>query len=145
MSNIELLLCTANKEWAVVLSIPLSEVRRLSLRPLKWLTFVAFAICGAEGHLCVNRLGEHANYNATSTDPLAKEYYYFNQGQYHLVDHSTLNDRITSSTKTPRCSGFRKDLMARDGDCCTISELQPIVVMQPILFRPPRITCTLSK
>jgi hypothetical protein len=85
MSNIRLLLRTADEEWAVVLSIPLSEVRRLALRPLKWLTFVAFAICGAEGHLCVNQLGEHVNYNVTSTDPLANEYYYFNQGTISLT------------------------------------------------------------
>jgi hypothetical protein len=85
MSSIKLLLRTADEEWSVVLSIPVYEVRRLSLRPLKWLTFVAFAICGAEGHLCVNRLGEHVNYNATSTGPLAKEYYYFNQGTISLI------------------------------------------------------------
>jgi hypothetical protein len=33
------------------LSIPLSEVERLSIRPLKWLQFVAFTICGARGDL----------------------------------------------------------------------------------------------
>ena len=33
------------------LSIPLSDIRRLSVCPLKWIRFVVFTICGSHGHL----------------------------------------------------------------------------------------------
>jgi len=37
--------------FVAFLSIPLNEIQPLCIHPLKWLRFVAFAICGARGHL----------------------------------------------------------------------------------------------
>ena len=34
-----------------LLSIPLRDIQRLSIRPFKWLRFVMFCICGAKGQL----------------------------------------------------------------------------------------------
>jgi hypothetical protein len=36
----------------LALSIPLSDIARLSVRPVGWLRYVAFAICGIRGNLC---------------------------------------------------------------------------------------------
>ncbi len=33
------------------LSIPLSDIQRLSFRPFKWLRYVMYSICGARGDL----------------------------------------------------------------------------------------------
>ena len=35
----------------LALTIPFSDIERLSVRPVKWLRFVTFAICGVRGHL----------------------------------------------------------------------------------------------
>ena len=38
---------------APFLSIPNSDVQRLSKNPFKWLQYVMFSICGAHGHISV--------------------------------------------------------------------------------------------
>ena len=39
------------------LSIPLSNVQRLSIQPFKWLRYVMFCICGARGKLSAGPAG----------------------------------------------------------------------------------------
>jgi hypothetical protein len=64
----------------VALSIPLSEAQRLSRRPLKWLRYITFAVCGAQGDLCTNEEGNLVDYNLGSGVPLTEDYYYFPNG-----------------------------------------------------------------
>ncbi|KAF8325684.1 hypothetical protein F5887DRAFT_1065316 [Amanita rubescens] len=101
----------------LALSIPFSDIERLSVRPVKWLRFVTFAICGVRGHLSESAIpnGTPVDYESISFDNIAEAYYYIPEGDYHLIDHKTMNDRITSSEQTTRSSHFRRDVMARDG------------------------------
>ena len=62
------------------LSIPLSDIKRLSLRPLKWLRFVTFTVCGVQGDLSETPNGHHVNYS-TSYSAIAPDYYYTPQGE----------------------------------------------------------------
>jgi len=64
------------------LSIPPSDVRRLSLRPLKWIRFVVFSICGARGHLSATPDGPSVDYTNTETNA---EYYYKSDGNNFFV------------------------------------------------------------
>ncbi|KAF8347149.1 hypothetical protein F5887DRAFT_1131423 [Amanita rubescens] len=107
----------------LALSIPFSDIERLSVRPVKWLRFVTFAICGVRGHLSESAMpnGTPVDYESISFDNIAEAYYYIPEGDYHLIDHKTMNDRITSSEQTPRSSRFRSDVMARDGPVCVFT------------------------
>ena len=66
----------------LALSIPFSDIERLSIRPLKWLRFVAFAVCGAHGHLSATPNGPPVNYDSvTLAGPIAESYYYTFHGK----------------------------------------------------------------
>ncbi|KAF8341157.1 hypothetical protein F5887DRAFT_1062495 [Amanita rubescens] len=104
----------------LALSIPFSDIERLSVRPVKWLRFVTFAICGVRGNLSEMPNGPPVDYDSISLDDIAEAYYYTPEGD-HLIDHNAMNDRITSSEKTPRSSRFRRDVMARDGPMCVFT------------------------
>jgi len=56
------------------ISIPNSDVRRLSKRPFKWLRFVMFCICGARGDLSATPDGPPVDYDSTSFSDV----YYYN-------------------------------------------------------------------
>ena len=51
MVDIYLKLVDDSDTFIHFLSIPLSDIRRLSVCPLKWIRFVVFTICGSHGHL----------------------------------------------------------------------------------------------
>ena len=59
----------------LLLSIPSSDVQRLSYRPLKWLRLVAFTICGARGNLLQSPNGTIVDYN-TIKDVIGPYYYH---------------------------------------------------------------------
>ncbi|KAF8347106.1 hypothetical protein F5887DRAFT_48592 [Amanita rubescens] len=107
----------------LALSIPFSDIERLSVRPVKWLRFVTFAICGVRGHLSESAMpnGTPVDYESISFDNIAEAYYYIPEGDYHLIDHNAINDRITSSEQTLRSSCFRRDVMERDGPVCVFT------------------------
>lgn len=65
------------------LSVPIDDIRRLSLYPLKWLRFVTFTICGARGELHATPGGPVVNYN-TSFVNIAddSDYHYCHQGEF---------------------------------------------------------------
>jgi len=108
--------------WICALAIPLEDIERLSLRPLKWLRFVAFAVLGVKGHLYDSPGGNVVDYGILSLADLANDYYYFSpEGVYHLVDHQGLNDRTTSSVLTERGYRFRSAVTLRDGNRCVIT------------------------
>jgi len=70
-------------EWIHALAIPLEDVRRLSLRPLKWLRFVTFTALGAKGHLSDTPGGNIVDYENVSLADLAEDgnYYFTPEGK----------------------------------------------------------------
>jgi hypothetical protein len=56
------------------LSIPLTDVQRLSICPFKWLHFVLFAICGTPGELSATPGGNPVDKHSTE---LVDTIYYF--------------------------------------------------------------------
>jgi hypothetical protein len=64
--------------WVNLLSIPNEDIHLLALRPLKWLPFVTFAICGAKGDLCTSPTGVPVDYESVT---LAENYYYIPDGE----------------------------------------------------------------
>ncbi|KAF8345348.1 hypothetical protein F5887DRAFT_1191862 [Amanita rubescens] len=105
----------------LALSIPFNDIERLSVRPVKWLRFVTFAICGVRGHLSATPNGPPVDYDSISLENIAEAYYYTPEGDYHFVDHNVMDDRITSSEQTACASRFRRNVMARDGPMCYIA------------------------
>jgi hypothetical protein len=125
----------------LVLSIPSSDIARLSIRPVKWLRFVTFAICGVRGDLSATPNGPPSDYDSISLDHIADAYYYTPEGNiceshicrlslifsfmpigdYHIIDHNAMNDRITASAQTACSSSFRRNVMARDGNACVFT------------------------
>ncbi|KAF8345741.1 hypothetical protein F5887DRAFT_1188883 [Amanita rubescens] len=77
------------------LSIPFSDIERLSVRPAKWLRFVTFAICGVRGDLSAMPNGPPVDYDSISLHDISETYYCTPEGDYHLIDHNAKNDRIT--------------------------------------------------
>jgi hypothetical protein len=60
------------------LSIPDSDVQRLSIRPFKWLRYVMFSICGARGDLSATPDGPPVDYGGSLADNV---YYYSPSGK----------------------------------------------------------------
>ncbi|KAK0462194.1 hypothetical protein IW261DRAFT_1348408 [Armillaria novae-zelandiae] len=111
----------------LALSIPIVDIKRLSIRPLKWLRYVAFTVFGAIGHLALTADGsavEDENITWESQDRLCEDYYYIPDGELHLVDYQCLNDRITSSATELRLPSFSQSIIQRDGDFCVFTETE---------------------
>lgn len=62
----------------LILVIPFADIRRLSTKPLKWLRYVLFAICGVQGDMSLTANGPPVNYDG---DVLANDYYFTPQGR----------------------------------------------------------------
>jgi len=56
------------------LSIPNDDIEYLSIRPLKWLSFVMFCICGAHGDIFTRLDGPLVDYDSAS---LTEDGYYY--------------------------------------------------------------------
>ena len=63
-------------EWIHALAVPLEDIRRLSLRPLKLLRFVTFTALGAKGDL-PDTPGGNVDYKNVSRADLAEDNSYF--------------------------------------------------------------------
>jgi hypothetical protein len=133
----------------LALSIPFSDIERLSVRPVKWLRFVTFAICGVRGDISATPNGPPVNYDSISlAGPIAEDYYYTAEGNiqasetcclsanilvyapvgdYQIIDPNGLNDRFTSSEQTIRSSRFRIDVEERDGPVCVFTGTNGII------------------
>ncbi|KAI0284486.1 hypothetical protein BC826DRAFT_1179330 [Russula brevipes] len=108
--------------WMCALAIPLEDIGRLSLRPLKWLRFATFAALGVKGHLYDAPRGNVVDYGNVSLADLADNYYFSLEGEYHFVDPHGINDRITTSSfLTHRRFDFRCAVALRDGDRCVVT------------------------
>ncbi|KDQ56787.1 hypothetical protein JAAARDRAFT_301400 [Jaapia argillacea MUCL 33604] len=125
---VDIYLKVENDPPVLALSIPLNDIQRLSLRPLKWLRYITFAVCGARGDLSTTPDSPAVDYDSVHhLDPVAEAYYYTPQETYRLIDHSGLNERITSSAQTTRRSRFREDIMGRDGSRCVFTREIPLL------------------
>ena len=63
-------------EWIHALAIPHQDIKRLTIRPLKWLQFATFTVCGAKGDLSATPGGEIVDYENVSFNNLVDKYYY---------------------------------------------------------------------
>ncbi len=67
-------------DWKDLLTIPESEFAQFSLRPLKWLTFVGYAISGTTGRLSLDGTTAIGMDDLNGNQPLADRYYYIFDG-----------------------------------------------------------------
>jgi hypothetical protein len=77
MDSANIYLSLDDGRQVLALVIPYSDIRRLSLRHLKWLRYVTFALCGVRGDLCETPGGDPVDYNAIF---IARDYYYTPRG-----------------------------------------------------------------
>ncbi|KAK0502306.1 Fungalysin metallopeptidase-domain-containing protein [Armillaria luteobubalina] len=94
-------------EQVLALSILIVDIKRLSIRPLKWLRYVAFTVFGTIGHLALTADGsavEDENITWESQDRLCEDYYYIPDVQQN---HASRN--------------FRQSIIQRDGDSCVFT------------------------
>ena len=67
----------------LALSIPIVDIERLSLRPVKWLRFVIFTICGVRGDLATTPNGPPVDYDTSTLDNIDEAYYFIPEGNIH--------------------------------------------------------------
>ncbi|KAM6493156.1 hypothetical protein JOM56_011290 [Amanita muscaria] len=106
------------------LSIPLSDIHRLSIRPLKWIRFVAFSICGSHGHLrsttAVNALPvDYNNSNLVESST----YYYIPEQPCAFINQNGLTDQnqITSPELTQQQRTFCQNVKGHHGQKCVFT------------------------
>ena len=64
----------------LALSIPFVDIERLSLRPVKWLRFLLFTICGVRGELTTTPNGPPVDYDTSTLDNMDEAYYFAPEG-----------------------------------------------------------------
>lgn len=69
-----------HEDQTLLLSIPLRDIQRLSIRPLKWLRFVMFCVCGAKGQLSATPDGLPVDDNTGITSLTDDDIYYYMTG-----------------------------------------------------------------
>ncbi|KAN0082622.1 hypothetical protein V8E55_008417 [Tylopilus felleus] len=108
---------------APFLSVPNSDIERLSNRPLRWLRYVMFSICGARGDLfrTLDPTDDPVDYNTSLAD-LSTVIYYKPSEDCIFVDYEGFDDRITSTNQTFGRAGFRRIIIRRDGSCVVTKE-----------------------
>jgi len=110
--------------WIHALTIPPNDIQRLSLRPLKWLRFAAFAAFGAKGHLLDAPGGNIVN-DETEHAGLGENYFFQHDGPQHIVDNRGLDglteSQSTQGPRTRRRASFRRRIAQRDGNRCVIT------------------------
>ncbi|KAI0256171.1 hypothetical protein BJV78DRAFT_1169751 [Lactifluus subvellereus] len=104
------------------LTIPDSDVQRLSIHPFKWLRYVMFCVCGARGHLSATPDSPSASVDYEATELADALYYYSPSENCIFVDHEGLNDQITTTSRTARRYNFREEVIRRDGSSCVITQ-----------------------
>jgi len=75
MASVEIYLVTCDVSVSF-LSIPIKDVKRLSVRPFKWLRFVMYCICGAPGEISAKVRGDPVEYESTELADANVRYYY---------------------------------------------------------------------
>jgi hypothetical protein len=75
MASVEIYLATGQDPISF-LRIPIKDVKRLSVRPFKWLRFVMYCICGAPGEISATTHGAPVEYDSTELADTSVRYYY---------------------------------------------------------------------
>ena len=75
MASVEIYLVTRDVSVSF-LSIPIKDVKRLSVRPFKWLRFVVYCICGAPGQISAKARGDPVEYESTELADANVRYYF---------------------------------------------------------------------
>ncbi len=143
MASVEIYLVTGEVQVSF-LRIPIKDVKRLSVRPFKWLRFVMYAICGTPGKISATPDGDEVEYDRTELANVDIQYYYqgkvlflyvdflltaiaASQENPSFVDFQGLNDQVTpSNIRTERMRNFRVQIVERDGSCVITGELAEI-------------------
>ncbi|KAH8994531.1 hypothetical protein EDB92DRAFT_287375 [Lactarius akahatsu] len=86
-----------DKSTLLFLSIPDSDVQRLSIYPFKWLRYVMFSICGARGCLSAIPGGPAIDYDSASLNDIVN-LYYEPLGNCVFVEYPSLNDQTSPTT-----------------------------------------------
>jgi hypothetical protein len=63
------------------LSIPLDDIERLAVYPLRWIRYVMFSICGVRGVLSELPEGDAVDYDTTDFSLVGSAYYYRADGK----------------------------------------------------------------
>jgi hypothetical protein len=81
MASIQLLIQIDNT-WMPALSIPVADCNRFSLRPLKWLHFLGYAIYGRIGDIHTRLGGRPVNYQLAVH--AGARYFFISEGKIHV-------------------------------------------------------------
>ena len=85
MASVEIYLVTGEVQVSF-LRIPIKDVKRLSVRPFKWLRFVMYAICGTPGKISATPDGDEVEYDRTELANVDIQYYYQGKVLFLYVD-----------------------------------------------------------
>ena len=75
MASVRIYLATGEAPISF-LRIPIKDVKRLSVRPFKWLRFVMYCICGAPGQISAKAHGDPVEYESTELADANVRYYF---------------------------------------------------------------------
>ncbi|KAF8588445.1 hypothetical protein K439DRAFT_1658456 [Ramaria rubella] len=100
-----------------VLSIPLEECFRFSLKPLKWLRYLGYAIYGGAGRLETGTSEDHLQEVDYGGAIEARQYYFRSEDPLRFVDVDGVDDKITTLAATPRRTQLERELLKRDVTC----------------------------
>jgi len=120
-----------NDAYMPVLSIPVTDCNRFSLRPLSWLRFLGYCIYGHIGDISSTPDGPPIDYQMAVQ---AGIHYYFTSPGTHipvdagfkliiltetprLLDIRCIDDRSSDAETTETRHDFRRKLRDRDGTC----------------------------
>src|SRR5260370_37491846 len=93
-------------QWVHALAIPLEDIGRFSLHPLKWLRFATFTVVGAKGHLSDTPGGNVVDYENVSLADL-DNYYFTPEGNCYgpYPDHAEMSVNSDIASPVPPCLG----------------------------------------
>ena len=122
-------------QQVLTLSIPFSDIERLSLRPgfdSLHSPFVAFEEISLRRPMAPLSTMTVSLLMILLPKPTTIHLRVYSQilllflvytfiGDYHIIDYKGMNDRISSSEQTLRASSFRRGVKARDGSVCVFT------------------------
>jgi len=129
-----------NDAYMPVLSIPVPDCNRFSLKPLSWLRFLGYCIYGQIGDLSSDPDGSPIDYQMAVE--AGANYYFTSPGTHipvdagfkliiltetsRLLDIRCIDDRTSDADTTESRAGFRDDLEDRDGTCI-VTDAPPLL------------------
>ncbi|TFK88389.1 hypothetical protein K466DRAFT_662336 [Polyporus arcularius HHB13444] len=119
----------AHWEWHHILSIPISVLNehRFSLKPYKWIRFVAGVIFSVEGDLKLSKRSEDApcdyEISELANESFDVHYHIFPQhaARFQPVDPDIFSERLTVTHLSSCASSYAPDVADRDGGRCVLT------------------------